>query len=331
MERLTVRSALFRTALVAVLFVALGLLAIRLVPGAGARLSDAAPGWIAAGVALELAALAGFVVCFAATFSYAPYHVPLRRSAGIALGELAAFAVVPTGIAAPVIRFWALLRGGMPLRTVAVRSIVHAPLLNVPYVIAALVLGVGVAVGATPGDAPLGVALAPIGVILVSVAIAVGLTRASRARRFENAEGWRRTVREVLKVAPDGLREIPARAKVPGSIGGAAVYWGCDCAVLWAAFESVGDAPNVAVVALAYMLGLLGSALPVPGGVGGVEPMMLAVLTASGVDAGLGAAAIVVYRAISLGLQATIGGAAVGLLVPSVRAEARRRSVQPGS
>ena len=58
---------------------------------------------------------------------------------------------------------------------------------------------------------------------------------------------------------------------------------------------------------------------------------MLAVLTASGVDAGLAAAAIVAYRAISLGLQATIGGAAVGLLVPSVRAEARRHPSRPGS
>ena len=48
-----------------------------------------------------------------------PYLIPLRRSAQIALGELAAFAVVPGGVAAPVIRFWALLRGGMPLRAIS--------------------------------------------------------------------------------------------------------------------------------------------------------------------------------------------------------------------
>jgi uncharacterized membrane protein YbhN (UPF0104 family) len=52
--------------------------------------------------------------------------------------------------------------------------------------------------------------------------------------------------------------------------------------------------------------------------------MMLLVLTQSGVDAGAGAAAIVVYRAVSLGLQSALGAVAVGLLIPSVRAEATR-------
>jgi uncharacterized membrane protein YbhN (UPF0104 family) len=59
-----------------------------------------------------------------------------------------------------------------------------------------------------------------------------------------------------------------------------------------------------------------------------VEPIMLGVLTASGVAAAPGAAAIVVYRAISLGIQSSVGAVAVGILVPSVRAEAR--AGQPG-
>src|SRR3954453_23191774 len=326
MDRVTARSLLLRAALVAVLFAGLGYLATRLRPGAGDRLASASPGWVAAGVVLELVACAGFVACFAACFSYAPYRVPLARSAQIALGELAAFAVVPTGVAAPLIRFWALNRGGMPLRTVAVRSVVHAPLLNVPYVAAAVVLGAGVAVGTAPGDASLAVALAPIGVVVASVAIAVAITLFSRSGRLRDAErGWGRLARELATIVPDGLRELPARARRPGAIGGAAVYWGCDCAVLWAAFHAVGDAPSGGGVFLPpYRLGELGPALPLPGGVGGVEPVMLGVLTASGVDAALGTAAIVVYRAIALGLQSSVGAVAVGLLIPAVRAESRR-------
>jgi uncharacterized protein (TIRG00374 family) len=123
---------------------------------------------------------------------------------------------------------------------------------------------------------------------------------------------------------PDGLRQIPGRARHPGAIGGATAYWACDCAVLWTAFHAIGSTPGIGVVALAYMLGQLGTFLPLPGGVGGVEPLMLGVLTASGVDAGEGAAAIVVYRAIALGLQSATGAAALGILVPSLRAEARR-------
>jgi len=51
---------LLRALFVAALFVALGFLAIQLVPDAGDRLRDASPGWIALGVVLELTALAGF-------------------------------------------------------------------------------------------------------------------------------------------------------------------------------------------------------------------------------------------------------------------------------
>jgi uncharacterized membrane protein YbhN (UPF0104 family) len=335
MERLSVRSTIPRAALVVALFGGLGYLAVRLVPGAGDRLAQASAGWIAAGVALELAACAGFAACFWATFSYAQNHVARSRAAQVALGELAAFALVPTGLAAPVIRFWALYRGGMPLRTVGARSVVHAIVLNIPYVAAALLLGVGVALGAGPGDAPLAVALAPVGVVLGSVAIATAVTLASRSGRLRDAvRGWRRVAREIATVVPEGLRDVPRRVRHPAALGGAAIWWACDCAVLGAAFEAVGTAPSVGVLALGYMLGQLGTALPLPGGVGGVEPVMLGVLTASGVDAGTGAAAIVVYRAIALGLQSGVGAVALALLIPSVRAEAaeaRRSSGRPGS
>jgi uncharacterized membrane protein YbhN (UPF0104 family) len=73
------------------------------------------------------------------------------------------------------------------------------------------------------------------------------------------------------------------------------------------------------VIVLAYMLGQLGNALPLPGGVGGIEPIMLGVLTASGVSVGLGAAAIVLYRLVSLGLQAALGAIAVATLAADLQ------------
>jgi uncharacterized protein (TIRG00374 family) len=315
---------LLRGALMVVLFAGLGLLAIQLVPDAGKRLSEASPGWIALAAGLELAAIAGFALCFAVTFSYAGYRVAPARSAQVAIGELAAFAVIPGGIAAPLIRFWALRRGGMPLRTIAVRTVVHAPILNVPYVAVALVLGIGVATGVAPGHAPLWLALAPIGVVLVAVLLAAGVTRVARSLRPRKSKrGWRRLARELATLVPDGLREFPGRARKPGAIGGATIFWGCDCAVLWAGFQAVGTSPPLTAVLLAYMIGLLGGALPLPGGIGGVEPLMLGVLTASGVASAPAAAAIVIYRAISLGLQSAAGALALGLLIPSVRAETR--------
>ena len=67
------------------------------------------------------------------------------------------------------------------------------------------------------------------------------------------------------------------------------------------------------------MLGQLGNALPLPGDVGGVEPLTVGVLTASGVDTGLAGAAIVLYRFIALGIHGTLGAAAVATLIPALR------------
>lgn len=80
------------------------------------------------------------------------------------------------------------------------------------------------------------------------------------------------------------------------------------------------------MIVLAYMLGQLGNALPLPGGVGGTEPIMLGVMTASGVSLGVGAAAVVLYRFVSLGLQAAAGTIAVATLVPALQRSSRSQA-----
>jgi uncharacterized protein (TIRG00374 family) len=115
------------------------------------------------------------------------------------------------------------------------------------------------------------------------------------------------------------LRELPARLRQPQLALAAIGYWAGDCSVLIAAFHAVRGSPPVSAIVLAYMLGQLGNALPLPGGIGAVEPAMLGVLTASGVSLGLGAAAVVLYRFISVGLQATAGTVAVATLVPALQ------------
>ena len=321
-----------RGALMLVLFAGLGYLAVQLVPGSGDRLKSADPGWIALCIMLELVACAGFAACFTACFSYRPYEVRHDRTSEVALGELAAFAVVPTGLAAPLLRFWALGRGGMPIREIAVRSVVHSVLLNVPYLATALLLGAWAFSDVGSGDARTAVALAPFAIVLAALAIAgLILLAGRRGRNIDPTTRVRRFMRELSTILPDGLRAIPDRARKPASMGGAAVYWGLDCAVLYFAFRAI-DAPQpVSIVALAYMLGQLGTWLPLPGGVGGVEPLMAGVFQTSGVGLDVSAAAIVIYRAVSLGLQAAVGAAAVGLLVPAVRAEAATRSDRQGS
>jgi uncharacterized membrane protein YbhN (UPF0104 family) len=313
------RTVAFRLGILVLLVAVAGFFIVGLVPEAGKHLAQASAGWIALGVALELAACAAYAWLFDVVFSYGEYRSTPVRSSQIALGELGAFAVVPTGIGGPVLRFWALMRGGMPFRVVIVRSVVQAPILNSPYILAAMVLGIGVATGVGPGNAPLAVALAPLGVVAAAVALAGAATWYVRTRRNQPRSELRGRAREVVQAIPDGLREVPGRLRRPGSLLGAGGYWAGDCGVLVVAFQAAGGSAPIGVIILAYMLGQLGNALPLPGGVGGVEPLILGVLTASGVDAGLGAAAVVLYRLVSLGIQAILGTAAVVTLVPALR------------
>jgi uncharacterized membrane protein YbhN (UPF0104 family) len=241
-----------------------------------------------------------------------------RRSAQIALAELGGFAIVPAGLGGPAARIWGLRRAGMSWRMLGVRTVAHAPIFNAPYIAAAVVLGVGVLIDAAPGHAPVAVALAPSGLVVAALLVFAAIAVAARFRRLDQPTGWRHTLREVLRVGPDGLREVPGLVRDPRALLGAVGFWAGDCAVLWAAFNAVGSVPDVGVIVLGYMLGQLGNALPLPGGVGGVEPVMLGVLTASGVGTAVGAAAIVCYRAIALGVQATLGAVAFGTLAPEI-------------
>jgi uncharacterized membrane protein YbhN (UPF0104 family) len=303
------------------------LLAIELlVPGAGRRLDAADPAWLAIAVVLEGVALAGSVVLFHATFGRRPHGLTLRRSAEIALGELAGFALVPTGAGGPAVRLWALRGGGMPWRDIGVRSVVHGVLFNIPYLAAAIALGLGAVAGVLPGTVSTLVALAPLGVVLVSVLGVLAAMSLRRSRRLEGSQRWKFITRETLAVVPAGLRELPWFARHPLGPLGALAYWAGDCAVLWATFQACGGAPAIGIIALAYMLGQLGNLLPLPGGVGGVEPLMLGIFVASGVDAGLAGAAIICYRAIALGMQSLAGVASVAALIPAVRRERSARA-----
>jgi uncharacterized protein (TIRG00374 family) len=301
-----------------VLFAAVVLLLGQLVPGAGKRLADADPAWLVLAVGLELLACGGYAALFHAVFAREPYPISGRRSTQIALAELGGFAIVPAGVGGPAARVWGLRRAGMSWRTLGVRTVSHAPVFNAPYIAAALVLGLGVVLNAGPGDAPLAVALAPIGVVIVAVLVFLAVTAAVRLRWLDRPTGWRHKLREVLRVVPAGIRDTPAVLRDPRALLGATAFWAGDCAVLWAGFHAIGSVPPLGVIVLGYMLGQLGNAIPLPGGVGGVEPVMLGVLTASGVGAAVGAAAIVCYRAIALGVQSALGAVAFATLAPEI-------------
>src|SRR5262249_42621637 len=159
-------------------------------------------GWIALAVALELAACGAYVVLFHTVFSRGRYPVTPVRSTQIALGELAGFIVSPTGAAGPALRVWALIRGGMPFRVAMTRSVTHFAVFQIPYVVVAVLLGVGAVIGVGEGHAETVLALAPIGLVVLVLALILAATRAAR-RPARSTARWRRLGREVLEAVPE--------------------------------------------------------------------------------------------------------------------------------
>jgi uncharacterized membrane protein YbhN (UPF0104 family) len=300
------------------LFGAVLLAVERFVPGARERLSNAAAGWLVAALALEVLACLSYAFLFHVVFSRPRWLLTARRSLEIGLGELGAFAVLPTGLGGPAVRFWALRSGEMPWRVIIVRSIAHFGVFNLPYVAAAVVLGLGVSLHFLPGHAPVLTALAPIGLVLLSVAVAGAAALMARAAHPDESRRHA-LVRSWLATIPEGLSDLVTCLRRPGPLLGAVGWWAGDCAALWAAFQAVGGAPALSVLILAYMLGQLGTTLPLPGGVGGVEPLMLGIFAASHVDVGVAGAAIICYRAIALGTQGVLGAIAFAVLVGDLR------------
>lgn len=100
---------------------------------------------------------------------------------------------------------------------------------------------------------------------------------------------------------------------------GTVFYWGFDIAVLGVCFHAFGSVVPVAVLVMGYFLGTLGSLLPLPGGIGGVEGGMIGAFVAFGVPAGTALIAVLAYRAISFWLPTLPGIAGYLALRSTVR------------
>ncbi|HET9103422.1 MAG TPA: lysylphosphatidylglycerol synthase transmembrane domain-containing protein [Solirubrobacteraceae bacterium] len=315
------RTLLVRVGLLVALLGAVAVAIAGLIPGSTQRLERASTGGVVTAILAEALACAAYADLFHTIFSGGRWRLSPLRSVQVGLAELAAFVVVPTGIGGPALRVWALLRSGLPFAAIVERSVVHAAVLNLPFAVAAAVLGVTVVTGLGPGHASTLVALAPLALIIVLTALALLMARYLRADAVPPGPGWQRFGHDAADAIPGGIRQIPAALRSPRRLAGGLVYWAGDCGVLILTFAALGGSPPLGTIVLAYLLGQLGNALPLPGGIGGVEPLMLGVLSSSGVDLGLGGAAVLLYRIISLGLQTLLGTIAVLSLTPALTTE----------
>jgi len=286
------------------------------------RLNHGQPGWLAVAAVLEVFSFAGYVILFRTVFVRGDSQIDWPESYQITMAGLAATRLfAAAGAGGIALTAWALRRSGMPRRIVACRMVAFMALLYVVYGAALLVAGVGLRTGMFPGGGSFAITVIPaiFGGALIAIALGISLIPSDLERRLLRAARGHRRLRlarfaaraaTVPATLATGFRTAIdlVRARQPGLLG-APLWWAFDIAVLWACFHAFGaNPPRTAVIVMAYYVGTLANALPLPGGIGGVEGGMIGAFLAFGVPDGLAVVVVLTYRAFSFWLP-TIPGA----------------------
>jgi uncharacterized membrane protein YbhN (UPF0104 family) len=293
------RNGLIWTLALAAMLLAIGF-AVPDLHGVLERVKDAAPGWIALAVALEIASCLGYVAVVRLVLDRAPAR-DVRR---LAWAEMAFGAVVPVGGAGGLaVGAWAMRAWGIAWSRIANRSAAIFLLTSAVNgtVLALTGLGVWAGIGSPHtglvyGLVPAAGAIAGIGffLLLPYLAVRIGPDPGAVGSLMRRVGSW---VRDTERVA------FQRNWRVLGSLS----YLLFDVAVLWACLKAAGTNPPLLALLLGYQIGYLSNLIPVPGGVGVLEGGLLGALLLYGLPAAPTAAAVVMYHAIALWVP-TLGG-----------------------
>jgi uncharacterized protein (TIRG00374 family) len=294
------------------------------------KLRQGDPWWLALGAVLEFMSVAGYAVLFRTVFGRDVPRVDWRTSIQIPLAGIAAIRLLAAaGAGGVAVTAWALSRAGLSSRVIACRMVASYVVQYFVYMGAIIVCGLGLRAGALSGGAPFLLTTVP--ALLCIFIIALVASMALVPRDFE------RRLSTMAKRA-GRLGRIASRfATAPATVGagvrtalglmrerrlgllGAVAYWGFDIAVLGVCFRAFGSVVPVAVLIIGYFLGTLGSLLPLPGGIGGVEGGMIGAFVAFGISADSAVIGVLAYRALSFWLPTLPGVAGYIALRNTVR------------
>jgi len=310
-----------------------GALAVVLVPGlvdVPSRLSRGCVRWLALGGGFELLSALGYVLLFLMTFCA---RMGWRGGSRIALGALGAGTVLPAGgVTGPMVGTWLARRRGKQTRSIAAPVTAFVLLTNLPSV--AVVGGFGLALwaGWLAGPRSAALTLVPAVVALGLAAAALILPLRPRGPRAGGGRDSRVGGMRVWRTAVQGLIEAKRllRARSWKLLGAWANYAG-DAAVLWATFRAFGHSPTLSVIVMAYTVGGLANALPLPAGLGGIEAGLVGSLVLYGAAPVPAASAVLAYRVISVGVPLALGGIAWPGLSRQLAGGRRGRGQEPGA
>lgn len=254
------------------------------------QLSHLNPTWTLVAVALELGSCLSYVIVFRYFFPE-PARRDSRRVAWMAMG---AGAVLPGGNISSAAATGLLMRHkGVGTKPLLVRCGALLCLLTAFGFAANGIAGVLLLAGVPDGPLDLSHAGIP---ILVSVVVLSGAAIVMLAgRRFgERMPLAVRGVAAGLEGAWEAVRNPTWR------LLGAAGFFCLDMAALWAACAATGHRLGFLAVLIAYCIGYLATAVPMPAGIGVLDSGLAGALVLYGLPATASVGAVLLYHAISI-------------------------------
>ena len=300
--------------------VALGLLVavFLLAPGLGDvrdLLVKANPGWLVLAVALEGLSFVSYLIMFGPIFCTG---LNWNRSWQIGGTELAMGSIVPaSGAGGLVLGAWVLNRGGMGGERIARRSVAFFMIKSGANFAAVAILGFALAIGLLGPHLSLWLTALPAFLAAASIGLVAVLPRFGPGARADPDDPrltrwWSATRRALIDGTGEAGKILHRRH--PAVIAGAIGYWAFDNLVLWATYHAFGASPPLTVILMGYLIGQLGGALPLPGGIGGIDLGLIGALIVYGAPAAATAAAVLAYRIILFWLPLIVGGIAFWML-----------------
>jgi uncharacterized protein (TIRG00374 family) len=285
--------------------------------------------WLAAGLGFEILSLSGYMALFRLLFSTGQVKIGWRSSYQITLAGAVATKLLAAGGAGGIaLTVWALRAAGLKAETVARRMTSFVLLHYLVFMLAMVVFGGGMAIGLFPGHASdaLTVVPAAIGGGLILLVAGMGFSGGSAERwlsRLARRHQGPRSLFTKLATLPRTLHggvttSLDVLAHPKAGLTGAVTYWAFDIATLWTGFRAFGANVPIAVLVIGYFVGQLANALPIPGGIGGVEGGMIGTFIAFGINGSTAVLAVLAYRLISFWLPVLPGSIAYLQLRSSV-------------
>ena len=224
-------------------------------------------------------------------------RLPVRRTVAVQVAAAFAGLVAPGAVGGLAVNTRYLQRSGIPVARAATAVGVSQIIGFACYVVLLLLFSAfagknrqqttGGLSAITPSATVTGVVIA-LAVIALVVA-AVPKLRALVLRRLKPL---------VTDIAPELLQVARSPRHLAQAFGGAVALPLAASLCLWASVNAVnGSEVSLPAMGVAYLVAkALGSLVPTPGGVGGVEAVLAAGLTAAGVPSAVAATSVIVFR-----------------------------------